>query len=47
MLVFDNMCVDLNYKTLEVAKEMPVPIIIQDRDNVDEGTIELSLDQAR
>ena len=48
MLVFDNICVGLNYQTLEIAKGKSDPIMIEDQHHADDGgIIGLSLDQAR
>ncbi len=47
MLSFNNIRVGFNYKTLEIAKEQPYPIMIEDQHDGDGCIIELSLDQAR
>lgn len=46
MLKFDNLSIDLNYDTIELAKAKDCPILISDEQDLDAG-VEMSLNQAR
>ncbi|PAV30370.1 hypothetical protein CIL05_07820 [Virgibacillus profundi] len=46
MLKFDNISIELNYETLELAKNKVDPILIDDESDVD-SAVGLTLDQAK
>lgn len=46
MLKFDNISIELNYETLEMAKNNNDPILIDDESDID-SAVGLTLDQAK